>query len=109
VVEEIVGEMRDEHRRHEEQDFVQRDENSWLVDGSVSMADLVEWLGVRGNDLVESRGYNTLAGLILDELGHIPKIGDSATWCGLHMEVVDMDGQRIDRLLVTRISPISEA
>jgi putative hemolysin len=109
VVEEIVGEMRDEHRRHEEQEFIQRDENSWLVDGSVSMADLIEWLEIRGTELVESRGYNTLAGLILDELGHIPKIGESATWCGLHLEVVDMDGRRIDRVLVTRLTPTSEA
>jgi putative hemolysin len=109
VVEEIVGEIRDEHRRHEEQKFIQRDENSWLIDGSVSMADLVERLEIRGEDLAESRGYNTLAGLILDELGHIPKIGDSAEWNGLHLEVVDMDGQRIDRVLVSRISPVSES
>ena len=44
VVEEIVGEMRDEHRRHEEQKFVERDEHSWLVDGSVSIADLIDRL-----------------------------------------------------------------
>ena len=44
VVEEIVGEIRDEHRRHEEQKFVQRDDNSWSVDGSVSIADLIDRL-----------------------------------------------------------------
>ena len=109
VVEEIVGEIRDEHRRHDEQKFVQRDENSWLVDGSVSIADLVEWLEIPDDEPAEGRGYNTLAGLILNELGHIPKIGDSADWDGLHLEVVDMDGQRIDRVLITRIVPVSEA
>ncbi len=108
VVEEIVGEMRDEHRRHEEQMFVQRDESSWLVDGGVSMADLVEWLKIREEENGESRGYNTLAGLILELLGDIPKIGDSADWSGLHLEVVDMDGKRIDRVLVTRNTPVSE-
>jgi len=109
VVEEIVGEIRDEHRRHDEQKFIERDDNSWLVDGSVSIADLVEWLEIRDNEPPEGRGYNTLAGLILDELGHIPKIGDAAEWNGLHLEVVDMDGRRIDRVLITRIAPVSEA
>jgi putative hemolysin len=108
VVEEIVGEIRDEHRRHEEQRFIQRDENSWLIDGSVSIADLVDWLDIRDEEPEEGRGYSTLAGLILSELGDIPKIGDSAEWNGLHLEVVDMDGQRIDRVLATRIAPVPE-
>jgi putative hemolysin len=109
VMEEIVGEIRDEHRRHDEQKFVPRGENSWLVDGSVSIADLVDWLGIRDEEPEEGRGYSTLAGLILDELGNIPKISDTAEWNGLHLEVVDMDGKRIDRVLVTRIAPVSEA
>jgi putative hemolysin len=109
VVEEIVGEIRDEHRRHDEQKFVERDDKSWLVDGSVSINDLVDWLDIRDEEPAEGRGYSTLAGLILDEFGDIPKIGDSAEWNGLHLEVVDMDGQRIDRVLITRIAPVSEA
>ncbi|MCI0333493.1 MAG: hemolysin family protein [Planctomycetes bacterium] len=102
VVEEIVGEMRDEHRRHEEQKFVERDEHSWLVDGTVSVADLIERLDIDADDAWEGRGFSTVAGLILDRLGHIPSIGDTADWSGLGLEVVDMDGQRIDRVLVTR-------
>jgi putative hemolysin len=43
-----------------------------------------------------------VSGLILHELGRIPKIGDSTDWNGLRLEVVDMDGQRIDRVLVSR-------
>jgi putative hemolysin len=102
VVEEIVGEMRDEHRRHEEQKFVERDENTWLIDGAVSIADMIDRLDIDAEEGWEGRGFSTLAGLILDRLGHIPSIGDSAEWDGLHLEVVDMDGQRIDRVLVTR-------
>jgi len=101
VVEEIVGEMRDEHRRHEEQKFVARDDQSWLVDGAFSVADLVDRLDVSVNDGWEGRGFSTVAGLILDQLGHIPTIGDKAQWDGLDLEVVDMDGQRIDRVLIT--------
>ena len=102
VVEEIVGEMRDEHRRHEEQKIVQRDEDSWLIDGTVSIADMIERLELKGDEALENRGFSTMAGLILDRLGHIPSIGDKAEWDGLTLEVVDMDGQRIDRVLVTR-------
>jgi putative hemolysin len=102
VVEEIVGEMRDEHRRHEEQKFVERGENSWLVDGTLSVADLIDRLDVTVDTSWEGRGFSTVAGLILDRLGHIPTIGDKADWDGLNLEVVDMDGQRIDRVLITR-------
>jgi putative hemolysin len=102
VVEEIVGEMRDEHRRHEEQKFVKRDDQSWLVDGAFSVADLVDRIDLDVNDEWEGRGFSTVAGLILDRLGHIPTIGDMADWDGLRLEVVDMDGQRIDRVLIVR-------
>jgi putative hemolysin len=102
VVEEIVGEMRDEHRRHEEQKIVQRSDGSWLLDGTVSIADMIEKLEISTDEQWEGRGFNTIAGLILDRLGHIPSIGDKAAWDGLDLEVVDMDGQRIDRVLITQ-------
>jgi putative hemolysin len=101
VVEEIVGEIRDEHRRHEEQKFIQRDEHSWLVDGTLSITDLIERLELAADDTWEGRGFSTVAGLILDRLGHIPSIGDVMEWNNLRLEVVDMDGQRIDRVLIT--------
>jgi putative hemolysin len=104
VVEEIVGEMRDEHRRHEEQKIFKRDDGSWLLDGTVSIADMIDRLEINTNEQWEGRGFSTIAGLILDRLGHIPSIGDKAEWDGLDLEVVDMDGQRIDRVLVTQKS-----
>ncbi len=102
VVEEIVGEMRDEHRRQEEQKFVQRDDNTWLIDGTMSIPDIIDRLGLDDDDSWEGRGFSTIAGLILDRLGHIPSIGDKTEWNKLDLEVVDMDGRRIDRILVTR-------
>lgn len=102
VVEEIVGEIRDEHRRNEEQKFVQREDGGWLLDGTVSVADMIDRLDLKPSDSWEGRGFSTVAGLILDCLGHIPSIGDKAEWDELRLEVVDMDGQRIDRVLVTR-------
>jgi putative hemolysin len=105
VVEEIVGEIRDEHRRDEKQAFVRRDEHSWLIDGSVSMADFVKRLELDSEEALANRSFSTVGGLILDQLGRIPDVGDAADWDGLHLEVVDMDGQRIDRILVTRVPP----
>jgi putative hemolysin len=102
VVEEIVGEIRDEHRHDEAQRFVRREDGSWLIDAGVSMADFIERLELRSDESLENRSFSTVGGLILDQLGRIPAIGDAADWSGLHLEVVDMDGQRIDRILVTR-------
>jgi putative hemolysin len=101
VVQELVGEIRDEHRREEQQHFVQRDDQSWLVDGSVSIQDFIEHLDIRIDN--ELRGFSTVSGLILERLGRIPAIGDKTDWNGYELEVVDMDGQRIDRILVTRL------
>jgi putative hemolysin len=102
VLEELVGEIRDEHRREKTDLFVQRDANTWLVDGMLSVSDLIERLKIRHAEDVEQRGFNTISGLILDQLGRIPSVGDSTDWNELHLEVVDMDGQRIDRILVTK-------
>jgi putative hemolysin len=100
VVEEIVGEIRDEHRKADEHDFVQRDDGSWLIDGGVTIPSLVDKLDLAEDEALENRDFHTLGGLILDQLGRIPSIGDSLDWNGLHMEVVDMDGKRIDRVMV---------
>jgi putative hemolysin len=62
---------------------------------------MVERLDVQDDRSWEGRGFSTVAGLILDQLGHIPTIGATVEWNGLGLEVVDMDGQRIDRVLVT--------
>jgi putative hemolysin len=102
VVEEMVGKLRYDHYRHEEQEFVQRDEKSWLVDGAVSIADLLDRLEMRDVELAQDRGFSTVGGLILNQLGHIPSVGDKAEWRGLQLEVVDMDGLRIDRVLVKK-------
>jgi putative hemolysin len=101
VLEELVGEIRDEHQRDHAQQIVQRDERSWLVDGAVSVDDLIEELRIHVPSEEGPRGYSTLAGLVLDQLERIPTIGDNFTWEGVHFEVVDMDGPRIDRVLVS--------
>jgi putative hemolysin len=109
VLEELVGEIRDEHRREKVELLVKRDENSWLVDGMLSVADLIERLDIRDVDDSEPRGFSTVSGLVLDGLGRIPVVGDATEWNGLRLEVLGMHGQRIDRILATRIPPSGDA
>jgi putative hemolysin len=99
VLEELVGEIHDEHRR-EASEFVQRDDGSWLVDGGASVEDLAEQLGIKLDSV--PRDYSTVSGIVLAELERIPATGDTLRWHGLSIEVVDMDGRRIDKLLIRK-------
>lgn len=108
VFEELVGEIHDEHRRDAEQKIVRRDDRSWLIDGGVSVDDLAEVLELKELENPASRRYTTVAGLVLRQLGRIPEVGARTTFDGLDLEVVDMDGQRIDRVLITRQTPAGE-
>ncbi len=98
VLEELVGKIHDEHRQDEATAFVRREDGSWLVDGSASIEELAERLAVRLDS--EPRDYSTVSGLVLTQLERIPSVGDALQWRGLTIEVVDMDGRRIDKLLV---------
>ena len=97
-LEELVGKIHDEHRQDEATAFVRREDGSWLVDGSASIEELAERLAVRLDS--EPRDYSTVSGLVLTQLERIPSVGDALQWRGLTIEVVDMDGRRIDKLLV---------
>ena len=99
VLEELVGEIHDEHRGGETA-FVHREDGSWLVDGGAPVEDLAERLEIRLEQ--QPRDYSTVSGLVLAELERIPTAGDVVRWQGLVIEVVDMDGRRIDKLLVRR-------
>ncbi len=100
ILAELVGEIHDEHRRVEPQTFVEREDGSWLVDGSAPIEELAERFGLELED--GPRDYATVSGLVLAELERMPATGDCVEWNGLAFEVVDMDGRRIDKLLVSR-------
>ena len=102
VLEELVGEMPEEDSVSEDRPFVQREDGSWLVDGLEPYDTVRERLGLPEVPPDERGDYSTLAGMVLARLGRVPKVGDSVT-VGHHvLEVVDMDGLRIDRVLVRR-------
>jgi len=101
VFEELVGEIHDEQSRDQEQEIVRREDGSWLVDGSVSVDDLADVILYKPLESATSRRYSTVAGLVLHQLGSIPAVGAVTNFDELRLEVVDMDGQRIDRVLVS--------
>ncbi|MFZ5723781.1 MAG: hemolysin family protein [Pseudomonadota bacterium] len=84
-------------------DIVQRADGSWLVDGSVSIERLKQALDSGELPGEEDGDFHTAAGFVLHTLGHIPKAAESFIAAGFRFEVVDMDGYRIDKLLVSAV------
>jgi putative hemolysin len=101
VLEELVGELLTDHHKRVEQQIVQRDAASWLIDGSVSIADMLERLGLQHHLSSAPRSVSSVGGLMLELIGRLPAVGEKTAWHDLSLEVVDVDGRRIDRVLVT--------
>jgi putative hemolysin len=98
ILKAIAGELPELGSR-ERPEALQRSDNSWLVDGHLSIEELQQRLGRR--DMV-GRDYHTVAGFVLARLGRIPKAGDTLTWRDLKIEIMDMDGVRIDKVLLKK-------
>lgn len=81
----------------------QRQDGSWLIDGAIPVEEAAETLGI---PVPASRDYQTLAGLLLHELQHVPDAGDLLEYAGWRFEIVDMDGRRIDKVLASRPAPL---
>jgi putative hemolysin len=83
--------------------MIAREDGSWLVDGHLGIEEVQQRLGRR--DMGCRNGeYHTLAGFVLERLGRIPKAGDMLSWRDLRVEVLDMDGLRIDKVLLVPVS-----
>jgi len=78
---------------------VRREDGSLLVDGTLSIAEFTDTLGIEEGSLGQ-HDYDTVAGLVLDCMGSIPKAGDVCEWNGRKIEILDMDGNRIDKVMV---------
>ncbi|MFY9946166.1 MAG: hemolysin family protein [Exiguobacterium chiriqhucha] len=101
ILEEIVGEVMIEEETPE---VVRREDGSYLADGLLGIEDLKRTFGIRDNRFDEGRNsYHTLAGLVIYALGDFPKRGDVVEAYGLRFEVVDMDGKRVDQVLVSEL------
>jgi putative hemolysin len=97
----IAGELPDAASL-EVPEAVHRGDQSWLIDGRMPIDDVERVLG--RNDMRSGDDYTTLAGFVLAQLGHLPATAESFRWRGLRFEIVDMDGRRVDKLLVQRLA-----
>jgi putative hemolysin len=100
VLESIVGDF-SETEGEEETSVIQRADGTWLMDGLLRVDELKEILDVDSLPDEERVGYQTLGGMVMSCLGSIPVSGQSFEWKDLRFEVVDMDGKRVDKVLVT--------
>lgn len=104
ILEAIVGELSE---LEEGPGLVRRDDGSWLVDGSMPIDEVFDAL--RLDHLDEEHDFHTLAGFILSALGHIPRPGEHFDRHGHRFEVVDLDGRRIDKVMIVRLAEPTDA
>lgn len=100
VLEAITGEFG--QPTDEDAWAVRRDDGSWLMDGLIPVPELKDRLELKELPDEERGRYNTLAGMIMLLLGRLPKTTDTVSWQGWRFEVVDLDGKRVDKVLVSR-------
>jgi putative hemolysin len=99
LLEAIVGDLAD--FEGEAQPIVTRTDGSFLVDAGVDIHELFLKSGLDPTSAGPDDEYHSVGGLVFGELGRLPSIGATVEWRGMRFEIVDMDGNRIDRLLVT--------
>lgn len=100
VIEEIVGEIADEHDEEDEQEIVMNEDGSWTVSGNVNVADLEKIMNAELGDEIT---YETISGLALSILKHIPKNGESfEVDGGIHIEILDASERSINKLRIVK-------
>jgi putative hemolysin len=97
VIEEIVGEIQDEHQR-ESPEVAKEADGVYLLSGAAHVEILEELFGTEVGEV----DFDSVAGLVLDRLGHLPKVGEHASWRRLDLEVVEVDRRRVRRVRVRR-------
>lgn len=98
LLESLIGELPE---MQEEPDIVRREDGSLLIDGQLPIDELKPLLDIEQFPEEEEARFNTIAGFIMTYRGHIPHIGETFSWNGYRFEIIDMDGNRIDRVLIT--------
>lgn len=108
VLRAIVGEIPGIGDENEPQ-AVKREDGTWLLDGLLDIIELKEILDVDTLPDEDRIGYQTLGGFIMGQLGSIPAAGSSFEWKGMRFEIMDMDGRRVDKVLVSKIPQEDES
>jgi putative hemolysin len=108
ILEAIAGDIPAEGEPEEPQ-AKQREDGTWLVDGLLHINRLWSILDLEAEMADDYRGYQTVSGFVMSELGGIPSEGAHFEFRGQRFEIVDMDGRRIDKVLVTPQTPETQA
>jgi putative hemolysin len=108
ILEAIVGDIPFTDEPQEMQ-AVQREDGSWLLDGMLPIERFMEIFQIEKLPGEEQGFFQTLGGFVMTHLGRIPVSGEIFEWTGLRFEIVDMDGQRVDKVLVMLIKSKSHA
>ncbi|MBP1741178.1 MAG: hypothetical protein H6Q48_3471 [Deltaproteobacteria bacterium] len=102
ILEAIVGELPSRDEPHEPEVTI-REDGSWLVDGLLNIDRLKEILEMDTLPDEESGRYHTVSGFMMTQLGGIPAVGQHFEWKSFRFEVLDMDGRRVDKVLIARV------
>ena len=106
LIEAITGDLGETQKGNGE--AVQRPDGSWLLDGALPVHQVRNLLHLGPLPGEEAGDFETLGGFLMASLGRIPEVGDAFVWDNRSFEVVDMDGRRIDRVLVSNVPPTAE-
>lgn len=107
ILVEIVGDVPSADELDDPQ-AVQREDGSWLLDGMLPVDDFFKIFGVNDSQGENRGSYQTLGGFVITHLGRIPNAADNFEWDGMRFEVMDMDGNRVDKVLVVPAQKNSE-
>lgn len=100
IMEAIAGDL--PAQSSEEQEAIQRNDGSWLIDGMMQTPDWCDVIGLKDLSDEETGNYTTLGGFMMHQLGKIPKVADQFEFNGFNFEVMDMDDKRVDKVLVKK-------
>jgi putative hemolysin len=103
ILEDLVGDVASVDMPEERQVY-HRPDGSWLIDGKLQVDDLKEVLNIPALPDEDSGSYQTLGGLVMLQVGRVPVTGDVFETEGYKFEVVDMDGKRVDKVLVSKVA-----
>jgi len=101
ILEALVGDASDFYQ--DEFQLTEREDGTWLVDGHYSLHDFLTHFEL--DELIADFDVTTVSGLIVTELGHIPKEGDKLSWNRFEFEIIDMDGVKVDKILIKVVTP----
>ena len=106
IFDALVGNMAPQELMKEPDIIARKDGEGWLVDGQCSIYDFLSHFNLGEN--MEDYDFSTVGGLLLENLQHVPKSGEKTEWQGFSFEVADMDGARIDKIIVKKLPDIEK-